>query len=141
MRSAMASSRSSRRAASTTVAPDLASSSAVLSPIPEEAPVTTATAPRSSTRSGLSRARDGLPAVDDEHLAGHERRRRRAQEHGGGRDLLGPAPPSHRDLREDLRLGLGVVALLLVHGRVDPAGSDGVHADTPRGPLETGRLR
>ena len=87
-----ASSRSRRRAASTTRAPARANRSAVASPMPEEAPVTTTTAPRRSHASSDCELVSVCPPSTTSVTPVDERRRLRAQEQRGVRDLLGPAP-------------------------------------------------
>ncbi len=76
------------------------------------------------------------PAVHVEDLAGDERRGRRAEEHGRTREVVRLAPAAQRGAADDPRAELGILVQRPGQVGADVAGSDGVHPDAPRRPVD-----
>src|SRR4030095_483681 len=69
------------------------------------------------------------PTVNDEGIAGVIAARVAGQVDGDAAEVVAHAPAPQRHPRQDLLHEGLAVERLLRHGRIDPAGHDGVHAD------------
>src|SRR5271165_2043013 len=83
-----------------------------------------------------SAARDGGAAVDDDHLAGHERARGRGEKDGGAGDLIRLADPSQRRRRRHRLQRVRVLPQGAGEVRAHEAGRDAVDADVVTAELD-----